>query len=155
MFRIALLVTFAFLTSINAFSFSPADFSGTWVFNPEKSKNIGMMSNMKLTTVIEQSAGELLQKIDATMMGQQQQQQVRFDLDGKPVANETPMGEKSQTVTKWDGPKLISTWKTPGAVPGTTKVSVETRYLSPDKKTMYVESSRTGKPPVVMVYDKK
>jgi hypothetical protein len=155
MLRTALTVAIALGASFHAFAFSSVDFSGTWVFNPERSKNIGVMSDMKLTTVIEQSADELLQKIDTTMMGQQQQQQVRFDLNGKPVSNETPMGEKSETVSKWEGPKLISTWKTPGAVPGTMKTSIETRYLSPDKKMMYVESSRTGKPPVVMAYDKK
>lgn len=156
MFRLSSVTAMTlFLASVPTFAYGSTNFAGTWVFNPARSKNIGMMSQLKMTTVIEQSRDELTQKVDSTMMGQNQQQEVRFDLTGKPVANETPMGEKSETVTKWDGSKLVTTWTTPGAVAGTTKVSTETRYLSSDGKTMYVESARAGKPAVVMVYDKK
>ena len=89
------------------------------------------------------------------MMGQNQKQELRFDLAGKPVTNETPMGEKSETVTQWEGPKLVTKWTTPGAIAGSAKVSVETRSLSKDGQTMYVETTRAGKPPVTMVYDKQ
>ena len=132
-----------------------ADFSGTWVFNPAKSQNLGMMAQMEMTAIIHQDQSELIEKIDATMMGQRQVQEIRLALDGKPVPNENYMGEKSITVTRWDGPKLITTWTTPGAVPGSTHTSTETRSLSPGGQALIVRTLRAGKPDVVMVYDKK
>ena len=155
MSRIPLLTLLGVLFSLRAYP-AGLDFSGTWAFNPNGSRNIGAMSSMKLTTVIEQSASKLIQNIDATMMGQHEQQQVTFDLSGKNVPNETPMGEKSDTITKREGARLITTWTTAGAVPGTTTVSTETRYLSADGKKMYVETAgKNGKPAVIMAYDKK
>ena len=155
MFHLGKAFATTLLLSLTSFAYGNADFSGTWTFDPVHSKNIGMMSGMRLTTVIEQSHDELTQKVDATMMGQNQKQELRFDLTGKPVSNETPMGEKSQTFTKWDGEKLVTTWKTPGAVAGSTSISVETRSLSTDGRTMYVETNRANKPAVVMVYSKQ
>jgi hypothetical protein len=131
------------------------DFSGTWVFNPAKGQNLGMMAQMGMTLNLSQTQNELIEKIDATMMGQRQVQEVRLKLDGKPAANENYMGEKSTTVTNWDGPKLVTTWTTPGALAGSTHVSIETFSLSENGRTLTARTSRAGKPDVVMVYDKK
>ena len=155
MFRLATIFALIFTSSLVSLAQGSTDFTGAWRFEPAKGKNIGMMAQMQMTTVIEQSPEELTQKVDATMMGQNQKQELRFDLSGKPVVNETPMGEKSTTVTKWEGAKLVTTWTTPGAVAGSTKVSVETLYLSADGKTLYVETTCVNKPPVVMVYSRK
>ena len=150
--KAAAAVVFFSLTSL---AYGATNFAGTWTFDPGRSKNIGVMAQMEMTTVIEQTTTELIQKVEATMMGQNVKQELHFDLSGKPMTNDTPMSEKSQTVTKWDGGKLVTTWTTPGAVAGSSSVSVETRYLTEDGKVMIVESSRSSKPPVVMAYVKK
>ena len=141
--------------AVMAFAGQAADFSGAWVFNPDKSSHIGPMSQMELTTVIQQSKDELVQKVDATMMGQHVVQELHFDLNGKPMVNDDPMSQRSNTVTHWEGAELITKWSTPGAVAGTTNSSTETRYLSKDGRVMYVRTTRRGAPDVVMAYDKK
>jgi len=129
------------------------DFSGTWELVPAKSKNIGMMASMKLSSIVKQGPGEIV--ITNQNGGQQNGPQTRFDLSGSPVANETPMGDKAETVTKWDGEKLVTTWSSAGSVAGTQTVRTETRWLSSDKRTMTVESARGKNPPMVMVYERK
>lgn len=60
------------LLSLTSLAQGSTDFTGTWTFDSARSKNIGMMSEMRLTTVVGQSTYELTQKVDATMMGQNQ-----------------------------------------------------------------------------------
>lgn len=140
--------------AVAALAAQPADFSGTWVFNPAKSENVGMMSQMEMTMAIRQSDKELVEKIDATMMGKRQVQEIRLELDGKPVPNENYMGEKSTTTTHWDGSALVTRWTTPGAIPGSTHTSTETYSLN-GGQTLSVRTARSGKPDIVMVYDRK
>ena len=78
----------------------------------------------------------------STFNGRQQTSTTRFDLAGKPVPNENPMEATAETVTKWDGDSLVTTWTSPGSIAGTTSVRTETRSLSPDGRTLTVESSR-------------
>jgi hypothetical protein len=131
------------------------DFSGTWVFNAAKSKNIGPMSSMELTSSIQQDASRLSIKDESKFMGQESTRDTSYDLTGKPVANQNFMGENAETVTRWAGDKLVTTWKTGGAIAGTTVIRTETRSLSSDGKTMTLESVRGSSPPVVMVFDRK
>lgn len=143
------------LASLVAPAANRADFSGTWVFSPEKSKNVGMMSEMKMTQTIEQSSSSLDVTSDTTFQGNNQQMKTHYDLSGKPATNDSPMAGPSETVSKWDGDKLVTTWTSKGAVAGTTTVRKESRSLSPGGKTMTVESLRASNPPVVMVFDRK
>src|SRR5215831_6457993 len=69
--------------------------------------------------------------------------------------NESPMAGPSETVSKWDGDKLVTTWTSQSAVAGGKTVRTETRSLSSDGNTMTIESVRGSNPPVVMVFDKK
>ena len=92
---------------------------------------------------------------DATFQGNSQQSKTHYDLTGKPAANESPMAGPSETVSKWDGNKLVTTWTSAGAVAGSKTVRTETWSLSTDGKTMTVESVRGSNPPVVMVFEKK
>lgn len=131
------------------------EFSGTWVFNAGKSTNIGMMASAEYTSTIKQSA-KMLTVTDVTVFsGQKQTHETRYDLTGATVPNDSPMGEKSQTSSKWAGNKLVTTWETEGAVAGTKVVRTETRYLSDDGKTLFLESARAGKEPMVIVFDRK
>jgi hypothetical protein len=131
------------------------DFSGTWEFNPSKSQNIGMMAQMKLISTVKQTKRELIVTDVSTFNGREQTNETRFDLSGKPVPNKNPMEAAAETVTKWDGNNLVTTWTSPGSIAGSISVRTETRSLSADGKTMTVESSRRKGPAMVMVYDRK
>ncbi len=130
-------------------------FAGKWVFNAAKSQNIGMMSEMKLVASVKQTSDTLLITNTSVFNGQGQTSETRLDLNGKPVKNKNPMEAEADTVTKWDGNKLVTTWTSPGSVAGSTSVRTEIRFLSADGKVMTVESSRGKRPSMVMVYDRE
>jgi hypothetical protein len=131
------------------------DFSGTWLMNVSKSKNIGMMSNVQLTVKIKQTANEIFVSQVAILNGQEQTRELRYDLSGKPVANIGPMGDPNETVTKWADSALETIWTQEGAVAGTKVVRTETRSLSSDGKTMSDEYVRGSNPSMVLVFDKQ
>jgi hypothetical protein len=150
-----IIVLWICLLGATAFAAKRPQFSGTWMFNPDKSQNIGMMSQMKMTQTVEQSDKALDVTSDSTFQGNDQQMKTHYDLTGKPATNDSPMEGPSETVSKWDGEKVVTTWTSQGAVEGTKTVRTETRWLSPDGKTMTVESVRGSNPAVVIVFDKK
>lgn len=141
--------------AILAFAGQGPDFSGTWIFSPPKSRDIGMMSQMTMTQSIVQSASAL--DVTATTAYQNKDDRIttHYDLTGKPAINDSPMAGPSETVSHWNGSSVVTTWTSDGAVKGTKIVRAETRSLSPDGKTMTLESGRGSNPPVVMVFDKK
>lgn len=143
------------LVSLAALAAKHPDFSGTWTFIPEQSKNIGMMSQMKMTETIEQSPSSLDVTSDTRYQGNAQQAKTHYDLTGEPATNDSPMAGPSETISKWDGDKLVTTWTSKGAVAGTKTVRIETRSVSPNGETMTLESVRGSNPPVVMVFEKK
>lgn len=133
----------------------PVDFSGAWSLNASKSQNLGMMARMEYSLVITQNPTALVVKDRTKMMGEPQTHETQYALNGTSTANVNFMGDKAQTVTRWDGARLVTTWTSSGAVAGTTMVRTETRALSPDGKTMTVESTNGAKPPIVFVFDRK
>ena len=143
------------LASLVAASAPQTDFSGTWEFNTGKSQNIGMMAQMKMPLAIEQSDTVLDISANSTYQGKEQESKTHLDLTGKSVTNESPMGGPNETVSKWDGAKLVTTWTGQSAIAGKTVVRTETRSLSTDGKVLTVESVRGSNPPVVMIFDKK
>jgi hypothetical protein len=150
--RIAVLF---FAVAFAAAAANPPDFAGTWVFNAGKSKNIGMMASAEYTSTITQSE-KMLTVSDTTVFGgQRQTRETRYDLTGATVPNDSPMGDKSQTSSHWSGNKLVTSWESDGAVAGTKVVRTETRYLSDDGKTLFLESARARKEPMVLVFDRK
>ena len=134
---------------------STPNFSGTWSLNTSKGQNLGMMTSMELTETVTQTPTELRMKDMSSFQGQDRTRELRYDLAGVPTINEGPMGDKSETVAKWSGDKLVTTWTSEGAVAGTKVVRTETRSLSADGKTMTVESVRGTNPPVVMVFERQ
>ena len=150
--RIALIFLAAAFTAVAA---NPPDFSGTWIFNAGKSKNVRMMASAEYTSTITQTTKALTVSDTTVFNGQKQIHETRYDLTGTAVTNDSPMGEKSQTSSKWSGNKLVTTWESEGAVAGTKVVRTETRYLSDDGKTLFLESARAGKEPMVIVFDRK
>lgn len=151
----ALILAVGLITSA-ALAQRAANFSGSWQLSSEKSKNIGMMAQMKMALTIEQTDSSLDITTHTTFQGRDEDNKIHYDLTGKPVGNEMPMTGPSDTVSKWNGSKLVTTWTGESAVAGGPKVvRTETRSLSADGKTMTVESVRGSNPPVVMVFDKK
>lgn len=154
--KIKVLISTLCLLAVSTLAQKPSNFSGSWQFNPEKSKNVGMMSQMKMTLTINQSDTSLDIATHATFQGRDEDSKTHYDLTGKPTTNESPMGGPAETVGKWEGGKLVSVWTSESAVAGGPKVvRTETRSLSADGKTMTVESVRGSNPPVVMVFDRK
>jgi hypothetical protein len=131
------------------------NFSGTWVLNVTKSKNLGMMAAMQLTETVRQDGAVLTINDAGTMNGQTQTNEIHYDLNGKAMSNQNVMGQNNQTASKWDGARLVTTWTGEGPIAGTKVVRTETRSLSADGKTMTVQTSRDNTPPIVMVFDKK
>ena len=134
---------------------SVTNFSGTWEFNPARSRNIGMMAELQDTVTVEQTSSHITITDHSTLRGQASTREVRFDLAGKATSNAGPMGDQNETVATWQDGKLVVTWTADGAVAGTKVVRTETRSLSCDGKTMTVESVRGNTPPLVMVFEKK
>ena len=131
------------------------DFSGRWELNTSKSQNLGMMAALHDTLIITQTPTALVIKDASTFQGQANARELRYDLTGKAVSNDGPMGDHNETVAAWMNGALVTTWTKEGAVAGTTSVMTETRSLSADGKTMSVESKRGANPPLVMVFDKQ
>lgn len=131
------------------------DFSGAWALDAAKSQNIGMMAQTNMRATVAQSDRGLDVTTHTTMQGRDDDSRTHYDLTGAAVTNASPMGGPSQTVSKWDGDRLVTTWTSENAVAGGPKiVRTETRALSADGRTMTVESVRGGSS-IVMVFDRK
>jgi hypothetical protein len=147
---------FVCLVTVAAFAAKRSDFAGSWEFNPGKSKNVGMMMQVKMTDSIQQTDSALDETARSVFQGTDQEMKTHYDLSGKPANNDSPMEGPSETVSKWDGDRLVTTWTSQSAVAdGPKVVRTETRSLSPDGRSMTIESVRGSNPPVVMVFDKK
>jgi hypothetical protein len=131
------------------------DFSGTWVLNTARSKNIGMMANMQITLRIEQTTNTLKITELSKYNGREQNRELRYDLTGKNTLNDGPMGDSNQTVTKWSGQTLETIWTADGAVAGSKVVRTETRWLSDGAKTMSDQYVRGSNPPMILVFEKQ
>ncbi|MEO7028367.1 MAG: hypothetical protein ABI147_03085 [Acidobacteriaceae bacterium] len=131
---------------------APTDFTGKWSFDPTQSKNVGMMAQGKITTVIAQTKVGVIVDDTSVFVGPPATQHTVYDLTGKATPNESMMAGKATTHSHWDGMRLVTKWESAGAIAGTVVERTETRYLSADRKVMYVESVRAGKEPIVMVF---
>lgn len=150
------ILAFVCVATVAAFAAKRPDFAGSWEFNADKSKNIGMMMQVKMTQTIQQTDSSLDVLSHTTFQGSDQDMKTHYDLTGKPVPNDSPMAGPSETVSKWDGEKLVTSWTSQSAVAGGDRVvRTETRSLSADGNTMTVESVRGSNSPVVMVFEKK
>ncbi len=145
-FVLLFLAGFAFAAS------APANFSGNWDFDPAQSKNVGMMAQGKIHTTVVQTTFKIVVDDTSEFNGQKDTQHTVYDLTGKPATNTSMMAGQAITRSHWEESRLITDWESPGAIAGTMVKRTETRYLSPDGKTMYVESARPGKEPIIIVF---
>lgn len=133
----------------------PVDFSGTWVLNTKQGQNLGMVAAIQETLVIAQTPEALDLDFSDVFQGKTTTRQVHYELSGAPVENFAAMGDPSETVSSWDGEKLVTTWTSEGAIAGTEVVKTETRWLSDGGNTMSVETARGDNPSIIMVYDRQ
>jgi hypothetical protein len=153
--KVKMLIAVLCLSTAAAFAVKHSDFSGSWQFNTDKSKNVGMMAQMKMTYAVAQSASALDVTAHTTFQGRDEDRKTHYDLAGGPSTNESPMGGPAETISKWSGGNLMTTWTSESAVAGGPKiVRTETWSLSPDGKTLTIESVRGTNPALVMVFDK-
>jgi hypothetical protein len=141
------------LTAVFAYAASaPVNFSGAWTFAPAQSKNVGMMAEGTIQTVITQSKLQLVVDDNSVFNGQRDTQHTVYDLTGKPTSNTSMMAGQATTRSHWDGAQLVTEWESAGAIAGTQTKRTEKRYLSADGNTMFVESARAGKDAILMVF---
>lgn len=147
---------FAAALSIAALA-APPNFSGTWVLNNGKSKNLGMMAMMADTITVTQTATELTISDAASFNGNKMTRVTHYDLTGAAVKNDSPTGDPAQTTSQWKGKELITLWETQGSIAGSTHKRTERRYLSSDGRTMFeVSESKPDDPKgLVLVFERQ
>ena len=84
------LITVLCLMATTALAQKPSNFSGTWQFVAQKSSNVGMMGQMKITETIVQTDSSLDATSHAIYMGKDDESRTHYDLTGKPATNESP-----------------------------------------------------------------
>jgi len=133
---------------------APIDFRGTWVLNTDRGENLGMMKAVNETIVATQTADRVTFDMTDKFAGVTTKRIIIYDLNGTTMRNKAAMGADSETVTQWDGDKLVTTWSAEGAISGTTTVRNETRWLSDAGKTLSVSMVRGDNPAMVFVFEK-
>jgi hypothetical protein len=148
-----LTIMFLAITQI-ALADAPTDFSGTWELNTDKGENLGMMKAVKETIVATQSDEQIVFKMTDVFAGITTDRVITYDLSGKTMENKAAMGAESETVTSWDGNKLLTIWTEEGAIFGTKTERTETRWLSEDGNQLNVSMARGDNPAIVFVFEK-
>jgi hypothetical protein len=80
--RLKHLIAMLCLTAGVAFAAEHANFSGSWEFSPEKSKNVGMMAQMKMIQTIGESDTALDVTSHTTFQGKDGDSKTHYDLTG-------------------------------------------------------------------------
>ena len=151
------LLLIALLTAA-AWAATRPDFSGTWVLNHARSRNLGAMAAMQDSTTIRQTATGMEISDSAVFNGTAMPAQTtRYVFDGSSVANTGPTGVPSHTESRWEGAVLVTVWTSPGSIQGSVHHRTERRSLSSDGRTMTLtsEPDTPGAQPLVMVFDRQ
>ena len=146
-----LFMLFGFVGGVQA----GTDFSGNWVMNTKLGENLGMMAALKETLTATQTAGQLTLDFIDVFQGNTTTRQVKLDLTGAVVDNFAAMGDPSKTASQWDGDKLVTTWTTAGAIPGTEVVRTGTHMLDDKGSSLTVTIERANRPTMILVYEKQ
>jgi hypothetical protein len=113
-----------------------------------------MMKAVKETLIAVQDEEKIVLDMTDVFAGMTTTRTVTYDLSGKAMQNKAAMGADSETVSSWDGDKLVTVWTSEGAIFGTKTTRTETRWLSADGQEMTASTARDDNPPIVFVYDK-
>jgi hypothetical protein len=127
---------------------SPIDFRGVWILNTDRGANLGMMKAVKETIVASQTADRATFEMTDVFVGMTTNRTVIYDLSGATVPNTAAMGAESETTSRWEDNKLVTTWAAEGAIAGTTGERTETRCLTDGGKTLNITMTRAGDPDI-------
>ena len=121
---------------------APPDLAGRWVFSAAKSRNVGMMAQVAVTTEVTQSASRVVVDDTSRFGGRTYLEHTVYDLTGGASTNASPMtGSKHRPQPGWEGATLTTDWERPEKpVAGSGLRRTESRRLSPDGRSMVVES---------------
>jgi hypothetical protein len=125
---------------------APIDFRGVWVLNTDRGANLGMMKAVKETITASQTADSATFEMADVFAGITTNRTVIYDLGGATVPNKAAMGAESETTSRWEGNKLVTSWAAEGAIAGTTSERTETRCLTDGGKTLNITMTRAGNP---------
>jgi hypothetical protein len=126
----------------------PIDFRGNWTLNTDRGANLGMMKAVKETIVASQTADMAIFDMTDVFAGMTTTRTVTYDLGGATVPNKAAMGAESETVSRWEGNTLVTTWIAEGAIAGTTSERTETRCLTEGGQTLNITMTRAGDPDI-------
>ena len=126
----------------------PIDFRGNWILNTDRGMNLGMMKAVNETIVATQTANDVTFDMTDVFAGMTTTRVVSYDLSGATVPNKAAMGAESETTSRWDGSKLVTTWAAEGAIAGTTSERTETRCLTDEGTTLNITMTRAGNPDI-------
>jgi hypothetical protein len=142
--RVGIMAAAVFAVASVAFAQAKPDFSGTWTLDPEAS-NVGGGGGgrgMMMGPITIKVAGDVL-----TIERMQGEAKVvtTLNLAGQPTENQMAGRQGATTtgkyVSKWDGPKLVTTITSEG--PNGPQTRTESRWL--EGATLVVETTRTGR----------
>jgi hypothetical protein len=71
-----------------------------------------------------------------------------YDLNSVTMPNKAAMGAESETTSRWEGNKLVTTWAAEGAIAGTKSARTETRCLTEGGETLNITMTRAGNPDI-------
>ena len=126
----------------------PIDFRGVWILNTDRGTNLGMMKAVKETIVASQTADHASFEMTDVFAGITTNRALKYDLTGATVPNKAAMGAESETTSRWEGNRLVTTWAAEGAIAGTTSERTETRCLTDGGKILNVTMTRAGDPDI-------
>jgi hypothetical protein len=132
----------------------PPDLAGRWVFSAARSRNVGMMADVAVTTTVVQSRARIVVDDTSVFQGRSYVEHTVYDLGGGASQNTSPMTGASTGRSHWEAGALVTDWERPGAVAGVVNHRIETRRLAPDGRSMVVESRTADKEPMVMVFER-
>jgi|SRR5215469_996899 len=153
MYRFVLGTILALVASAGSAADS-AGFAGRWVFDAAKSTNAQAMAQATIVSTITQTSTTLIVLDHSMFNGKSIDDRTVYDLTGVPAQNRSMMGGPATTTSHWDGGRLVTVWESGGAMAGTTVRRTETRHVSADGRTMFVESSRAERPTLVLAFDR-
>jgi hypothetical protein len=109
---------------------------------------------VKETVVATQSDERIVFAMTDVFGGNTTERTITYDLNGKTIKNRAAMGADSETVTSWEGDKLVTVWTSEGAILGTKEERTETRWLSPNGDELFVSMVRGENPAMVFVFER-
>jgi len=124
----------AFLLSVSVAGAQEAGYAGTWVLDPTRSDSAAQSTSAEpITLVITVGPSDVSVVIEEGAYSRT----FRYQADGSPTIS-TAGSDRTATILRWDGPKLVTETVFLGAQP---LAQIEVHGLSSDGREMVVETT--------------